>query len=459
MAQKPIRQDLYFEQQPQGTEIGIKGAYIDGSNTFFEVSLQDSPIVGGYLANANVQDCYMWNSTIDNTNAINGTPIVDAPISTSVIDFSEIKNTVIRSSCTIEAQVTGLATPSTTYYVPGSFSTLAECLDFLQTNRTYSHRVTIYVNPTVVTNINLSNLNLPYVEIRVMSHFMDSSANNPLTYSGVSGSSGNFVLSFSTAAPHGLVVGEKIHITPSVATSKSGAYWCIAGIYSVASTPTTTTFTVVNKSRIVTFPTLTCVMSSYNKHSTQPTPFSTGVTLTNCKMWGIYGIYAPSAVIDGCDLIEVSRLTFLDSVATASISVKNSSIKNFQFVYDMNGGGVVFNNSLVNGIKEVAVVGSNTGITAINNSKLTILTPDSGGTNCPIISFGNANVGISMDDSVLYNIGDTSDTAVYSRGNSVFDFRARGDSYIKVTGTPIANSTFSPSLNTLGNGKSFIRTL
>jgi len=456
-ATKPIRQDLYFEQ-PTGTPIGIKGAYLDGSNTFVEVSLQDSPIVGGYLANANIQTCFMMTSTIDNTNTVDGAILVNTPISTSVIDFSEVKNTVIRSSCTIEAQVTGLASPALSYNVPGDFSSLDECLTYLQTNRTYSHRVNINVDPSYDTEISLNGVNLPYVGISVNGH-MDTAVNTVTTYTGVSGSSGNYSLSFSTALAHGLVAGNKIRISPSNATSKSGAYWCVAGVYSVASTPTTTTFTVVNKSRITAFPTLTCVVPSFEKHSTQPTPYTTPIYMTNCSMWGIYGAYTPALVLDGCDLFEVARITCIDSMQPTSITVKNSTIKNFQYVCDMNGGGIAFNNSNVGGVKEIAVVGSATGFSAYNNSKISVLTLSTGNVNSPIISFGNGNVGILIEDSSLYNIGETSDSAVFSRGNSVFDFRAKGDGYIKATGTPTASSTFSPSVNSLGNGRSFIRTL
>jgi len=456
-ATKPMRQDLYFEQPP-GTPIGIKGAYLDGSNTFVEVALQDSPIVGGYLANANIQNCFVMTSTMDNTNTVDGALIVNAPISTSVIDFSEVKNTVIRASCTIEAQVTGLAAPQLSYSVPGDFDSLDECLAYLQTNRTYSHRVTINVDPSYDTDINLNGVNLPYVGISV-NNYMDTTVNIVTTYTGVGGSSGNYSLSFSTALAHGLSPGSKIRISPSDATSKSGAYWCVAGVYAVASTPTTTTFTVVNKSRIAAFPALTCVMPSFEKHTTQPTPYTTPIYMTNCNMWGIYGAYTPALVIDGCDLFEVARITCIDSVQPTSISVKNSTIKNFQYVYDMNGGGMKFNNSNVGGVEEVAVVGSAAGFSAYNNSKISVLTLTSGNVNSPLISFGNGNVGILIEDSSLYNIGETSDNAVFSRGNSVFDFRAKGDGYIKATGTPTASSTFSPSVNALGNGRSFIRTL
>jgi hypothetical protein len=143
---------------------------------------------------------------------------------------------------------------------------------------------------------------------------------------------------------------------------------------------------------------------------------------------------------------------------TSSSMISNSTIGDISQIHVTNSMGMAISNCTMPIAGSFTANGS-TGLSASSFSK--IIVP---GGSQPLNVYGNLNDGISLTDSAITSALTIENQVMAVRDNGLmtapagYDLRLAGDSYLRFAGASQISVTASPAYNTLGNGKSLIRT-
>ena len=186
-----------------------------------------------------------------------GTSVTIAGFSPSGYNGTFTVNTVTATTFTVTNATTGTATPTNATVTAGSFAITAQNLNATITGTSLSTGININFSP--ISSGTGSTLNLMTTALNVVS--------STVNISSVFGNGS--VVTYTTSAAHGFYAGQSVSVSGITPSGYSG-------VFTVASVPSATTFTVTNSTS--TTPTLT--NASVTNGVTTNTPSNPGAGIT-----------------------------------------------------------------------------------------------------------------------------------------------------------------------------------
>ena len=345
-------------------------------------------------------------------------------------------------------------TTSTTINIPEDYPTVNAALDYLSSVRiNWDAYITVKVNQPNNLLIEISNYNLPNVSIVGTTGTPLLAYTNQSDSVSISGTSGNYTAVFSFPWGHQINIGDVVYTRANM-FSGTGLARALLGCYKVSAI-TSTTITVPIKYRRDTFPS-TSISYAWFSRITSAGKLS-AMTIRNCVLSRIANFLTEKIDIVDSHIRTLEDINITECSIVGGVSISRSTIEWINnFNYTNNSTGITIKNSNIGGFI-VSHTANSSGISLFNSN----VTVDNT-TGYPLNIYGNASEGLRLEDSRLIS-GDSSNTnsdqVMAVRDNTGADIRAIGDSYVYCKGMSQTSVTFNPAINTLGNGKSVIRTL
>jgi len=332
---------------------------------------------------------------------------------------------------------------TTTISVPEDFATVGEATTYLSECffLPYSF-VRLVVNSS--EDITLETLNLPYVSIYMSAYRQDSGI--PVSgVASVTGSSGNYLVTFNTAQASEFAVNDDLLVS-GLALVGTGVFQALAGVCRVTATTASTITCLYKYYKATTFPAFT--LTSGRIYRPIASPVTQRVLISNCTLDSItlcvdsttityssinaVNLYSTNNNVDA-SLIQNSNINMLEIYAGGStypFNIKQSHISQLVGAWSCNSAGLT-----------------------ISLDSTVILTSGDANSFCVM---GNNAIGMLVEDSKVLWEG-SAGCPISAKHNLTYDIRATGCGYVRATS--ILNSpSLNPTANTIGNGNALIRT-
>jgi len=345
-------------------------------------------------------------------------------------------------------------TTDRTINIPEDYATANAALDYLDTVGIAKNvYVTVQINNPTNQYITLSNYNLPTVSIRVGdggSGIGDVTVNS---IASVTGSTGNYTVVFNVSSTSAINVGDVLYLATYSLVGSSGPYRLFIGCFQVTA-KTASTITFILKYNRSTFPSVTLIQSYLSRITTLG--ILGELNIQNCNFYSVGSFVSKRLVVGGSTIKTMELINIINGTSSSMIS--NSTIGDISQLHVTNSMGMAISNCTMPIAGSFTANGS-TGLSASSFSK--IIVP---GGSQPLNVYGNLNDGISLTDSAITSALTIENQVMAVRDNGLmtapagYDLRLAGDSYLRFAGASQISVTASPAYNTLGNGKSLIRT-
>jgi len=332
----------------------------------------------------------------------------------------------------------------TEFRVPEDFTTVEEAMYYLSgcifTQGT-SARVTINNS----TGFSIDGFNLPNVLIST-SEFTILGAYIDLSVASITGGAGNYLVTFNISDTTNYSIGDTLYF-PGDYLVGTGTFQALAGICKVTAKSASTITCLYKYYKSPPFPTLTLTRARILQQSVSHTARPNYAYISNCTFSNIE-LYANTWSIYGCDLSAVSIYS-LDAAGTASVI--NSHINSLSLCSSGATAPCSITHSDIDNL--IGAFSCNSAGLTISLDSTVILDTSAANSFCVM---GNNAIGVLVEDSKVLWAG-TGGCPISAKHNLPYDIRATGCGYVRATS--ILNSpSLNPAANTIGNGKSLIRT-